>query len=45
MTRQEFINDLRESLYTEVSSIEIENNIKYYNKNFDHLNLKMIFHH
>jgi len=32
MTRQEFINDLRESLYTEVSSIEIESNIKYYNE-------------
>lgn len=35
MTKQEFLNNLRESLYTEVTSIEIENNIHYYSDYID----------
>ena len=35
MTKEEFIRDLRESLYTEITSIEIENNVCYYNEYID----------
>lgn len=35
MTKEEFIRDLRESLYTEITSIEIENNVRYYNEYID----------
>jgi uncharacterized membrane protein len=35
MTKEEFIKDLRESLYTEVPSIEIENNVRYYSEYID----------
>ena len=35
MTKEEFIKVLRESLYTEITSIEIENNVRYYNEYID----------
>lgn len=35
MTKEEFIKELRESLYTEIPSIEIENNVRYYNEYID----------
>ncbi|WP_310601859.1 DUF1700 domain-containing protein [Anaerosporobacter sp.] len=35
MTKEEFIKDLRESLYTEIPSIEIESNIRYYSEYID----------
>lgn len=35
MTKEEFIKELRESLYTEINSIEIENNVRYYNEYID----------
>ena len=35
MTKEEFIKELRESLYTEITSIEIENNVRYYNEYID----------
>ncbi|WP_455716913.1 DUF1700 domain-containing protein [Anaerosporobacter sp.] len=35
MTKEEFIKDLRESLYTEIPSIEIENNVRYYSEYID----------
>lgn len=35
MSKEEFISILRQSLYTEISSIEIENNIRYYNDYID----------
>lgn len=35
MTKEEFIKVLRESLYTEIASIEIENNVRYYNEYID----------
>ncbi|WP_167955635.1 HAAS signaling domain-containing protein [Anaerosporobacter faecicola] len=35
MSKEEFIKELRESLYTEVSSLEIENNVRYYSQYID----------
>lgn len=35
MTKEDFIRGLRESLYTEITSIEIENNVRYYNEYID----------
>lgn len=35
MSKEEFITELRESLYTEIPSIEIENNVRYYNEYID----------
>lgn len=32
MSKEEFLQILRQSLYTEISSIEIENNVRYYNE-------------